>query len=98
MLGHVTRIGSDKEYREKIMDQVYALGWTTEPHTQEDYDHAERRWRKYADWPADFPDLLIISIAQRLKAQSVWTYDRKMTKLVRAEAPRIQVVGLEGAL
>lgn len=96
LIGHITRGGRDKSHRNAILDQFERLGWRFEVHSSTDYQEAVALWRKYADWPIEFPDCLIVATAMRLNADAVWTYDLEtLGRILPTEARGIRVLGLE---
>jgi predicted nucleic acid-binding protein len=81
-LGHLTswssRRGSpaeDKKMRVGFLDWLAQRNWEVVSHTEEDQNVALDWWRQFADWPMQYPDLLMTATARRLATRHLWTFD-----------------------
>lgn len=98
-IGHATRlskVGTSsemmKETRISMLESMASLEMELVDHEAEDYSVAEKWWRQYSDWPADYPDALIAATALRLKADHLWTFDERFVQLLTKWAPSIELI------
>lgn len=97
VVGHITRGSTDQNQRLLLFDRFHALGCTIEEHEQPDFDLAETWWRKYADWPVDYPDALIVANTKnrQLPSSTIWTFDEPMIRFIYQTSPQFKVIGIE---
>ncbi|MFQ5412664.1 MAG: PIN domain-containing protein [Phycisphaerae bacterium] len=99
LIGHLTRIdarGRDaatrKTFRVGMLDHIAALRWPILEHESEDHTQAESWWRKYADTPMGYPDLLIGATCHRIQSCRLRTFDSQFARFVSSEIPRIRLI------
>jgi len=91
-ISHITREARREDWRIKSLDSVYRLAWMVEEHPVKDFQQAEEWWRKYSDWPLEYPACLIVAAALRLKSAAIWTHDLRLGRFIAKEAPTTQSI------
>lgn len=66
---------SDHRVQNEFLRRVYLRVFRDEPLVSEDYARIAELNSQYADLPADFADLSLIVLAERLRLQSIVTID-----------------------
>ena len=97
--GHATRAqGRDiipdeaRSRRRDFVERIERYHWVVVEHAIEDFDTDSNWWKRFADWPIDFPDALIAASSRRLKADHVWTYDQSFVRFLSHHVPDVRPI------
>jgi predicted nucleic acid-binding protein len=80
------------DHARRIQSEIDRLGFHIIEHEPEDFALALDWWRRYADWPIDYPDALIAATAIRAGFTRLWSYDDEMIRFLEKAAPKVACV------
>ena len=81
-----------KDYAGRIQSEIDRLGFQVIEHEPVDFASGLDWWRRYADWPIDYPDAIIAATAIRVGITRLWTYDDELIRFLEKVAPKISSV------